>query len=60
MNYRANTNLRRSNTWAGTEHHFNEDVWWCIELNRKKKNLKIPGYKEAVFFSFENEPERAF
>lgn len=42
------------------EHYFNEDVWWSIELNRHKNVLKIPDYKTAVFFSIENEPERAF
>jgi len=42
------------------ENHFNEDVWWSIELNRKKRHLKIPGYKTAVRFSFENEPRRAY
>jgi len=42
------------------EHYFNEDVWWGIELNRKSSFLKIPGYKTAIFFSFENEPERAW
>jgi hypothetical protein len=41
------------------EHHFNEDVWWAIELNRKSRAIKIPGYKKAIFFSFENEPRRA-
>ncbi|HZY39286.1 MAG TPA: DUF5672 family protein [Mucilaginibacter sp.] len=43
-----------------TEHYFNEDVWWGIELNRKSVFLKIPDYKKAIFFSFENEPERAW
>lgn len=43
-----------------TEHYFNEDVWWGIELNRKSSFLKIPDYKKAIFFSFECEPERAW
>jgi hypothetical protein len=42
------------------EHYFNEDMWWSIELNRTKKVIKIPDYRTAVFFSIENEPERAF
>ena len=42
-----------------TEHYFNEDVWWAIELNRTSSFLRIPDYKKAIFFSFENEPERA-
>jgi len=42
------------------EHYFNEDVWWSVELNRKKNVLKIPHYKTAALFSIENEPQRAF
>lgn len=42
------------------EHYFNEDVWWSVELNRRKKVLKIPDYKTAACFSIENEPHRAF
>jgi hypothetical protein len=41
-------------------HHYNEDVFWSIELNRKRKVLKIPGYKKALQFAFELVPERAF
>ncbi|QDW27629.1 hypothetical protein FFJ24_023440 [Pedobacter sp. KBS0701] len=40
--------------------NFNEDVFWSIEVNRKKKNLKIPSYKEAVYFAFEVPVDRAF
>jgi hypothetical protein len=43
-----------------TEHYFNEDVWWGVELNRKSNFLRIPDYKKAIFFSFENEPERGW
>jgi hypothetical protein len=43
-----------------TEHYFNEDVWWGVELNRKSSLLRIPGYKKAIFFAFENAPERAW
>jgi hypothetical protein len=43
------------------EHHFfNEDVFWSLEVNRSQKKLKIPGYKEAVGFSIEFNPEYAF
>lgn len=38
-------------------HHFNEDVFWSIEVNRKKQRLKIPNYKKAAFFAFENNCE---
>lgn len=40
--------------------NFNEDVFWSIEVNRKTKHLKIPSYKEAVYFAFEVPVDRAF
>jgi len=40
-------------------HLYNEDVFWSIELNRKKNNLKIPGYKEALKFAIEIHPQQA-
>jgi hypothetical protein len=43
------------------EHHFfNEDVFWSLETNRRHRKLKIPGYKKAVNFSIEFNPEYAF
>ena len=39
---------------------FNEDVFWSLEVNRKKKQLKIPDYKKALCFSIEFKPEHAF
>jgi hypothetical protein len=42
-----------------TTSHFNEDIFWSIEINRKTKLLKIPGYKQAVLFSMETAPEMA-
>ncbi len=42
-----------------TEHEFNEDMFWSIEVNRKKKILNIPSYKTGLRFSIENFPERA-
>lgn len=42
------------------EHYFHEDVFWSIEVNRKKKRLKIPGFKTAVNFSMENNCDFAF
>ena len=42
------------------EHHFNEDNFWSIEVNRKRKVLNIPSYKKALKFSVENFPDRAF
>lgn len=41
------------------EHEFNEDSFWSIEVNRKKKNLKIPSYKTGLRFSIESYPRRA-
>ncbi len=41
------------------EKHFNEDVFWSVEVNRYKRRLKIPSYKKAVFFAFESHPEVA-
>jgi len=42
-----------------TTHHYNEDVFWSVELNRKRKILNIPPYKKALQFAFEFAPERA-
>jgi len=42
-----------------TEHLFNEDMFWGVEVNRKRKRLNIPAYKTALKFSIENFPERA-
>ena len=42
-----------------TEHKFHEDTFWSIEINRKKRRLKIPDYKKALLFSFENNPEQS-
>ena len=39
---------------------FNEDLFWSVEVNRKKKQLQIPNYKLAVQFSVETYPEYAF
>jgi hypothetical protein len=36
------------------EHYYNEDVFFSIEVNRKHKQLNIPGYKQAVHFAIEN------
>lgn len=42
------------------EHYFGEDIFWSMEVNRKKKRLHIPDYKTAINFSIENNPEYAF
>ena len=41
------------------KHQYNEDAFWSIEVNRKKKMLNIPDYQTAVGFAFENSPQRA-
>lgn len=41
-------------------HFFNEDVFWSVEVNRKSKQLNIPGYKTALKFAVEFHPKRAF
>jgi hypothetical protein len=38
---------------------FNEDIFWSIELNRKKRRLKMPSAKIALQFAFETHPARA-
>ncbi len=35
----------------------NEDVFWGIEVNRQKKQLRIPTWKEALHFSFDKNPD---
>jgi hypothetical protein len=43
-----------------TTHHFNEDAFWGIEVNRKKRVLNIPDYATALKFAFEMAPGRAY
>lgn len=47
--------------YCSNNHHlFNEDVFWSLEVNRKSNKLRIPGYKKALKFSIESNPEYAF
>ena len=39
---------------------FNEDIFWSIALNRKKQIITKPPLKQAVKFSVETNPQRAF
>lgn len=39
---------------------YNEDRFWSVEVNRKKRLLNIPDYKTALHFSFETFPENAY
>lgn len=41
------------------EHQYNEDAFWSIEVNRKRKILNIPGLKEGLKFAVELFPARA-
>ena len=40
-------------------HYYNEDVFWSLEVNRTQEVLKIPGYRTALHFSFEQRPDYA-
>lgn len=42
-----------------TEKEFNEDVFWSIEVNRKRQHLRIPNHKDALSFSVESCPSEA-
>lgn len=39
---------------------YNEDIFWSLEVNRKKERLKIPGWKEALRFSFDKNPSECY
>lgn len=41
------------------QYHYGEDVFWSVEVNRKRQQLNIPPYKVAVAFSIEHYPEHA-
>ena len=51
--YAINKYLSMQHPW------FNEDIFWSIEINRKKHNLKIPGLKRSLRFAFETRPDIA-
>jgi hypothetical protein len=40
-------------------HEYNEDAFWSIEVNRKRKILNIPPLNVGLRFAFESSPERA-
>lgn len=42
------------------EHQFGEDVFFGVEVNRFKEQLKIPDFKTAVYFSMETALSNAF
>jgi len=43
-----------------TDHRFNEDVFWSLEVNRKHRQLRIPNYKKAAYFAMETQLAHAF
>jgi len=46
--------------YNSSEHHlFNEDIFWSVEVNRKRRILNIPAYKTGLKFAFEFFPARA-
>ncbi|MFN8356515.1 MAG: DUF5672 family protein [Spirosomataceae bacterium] len=42
------------------QHHFNEDVFWSIEVNRRGRYLQIPDWRVALHFAVEFFPEKAY
>ncbi|WP_183565315.1 DUF5672 family protein [Mucilaginibacter sp. SP1R1] len=44
---------------TNNHHRFNEDVFWSVEVNRKRNHLRIPSYKKGLKFSIELLPEKA-
>ena len=44
---------------SSNHHLFNEDIFWSVEVNRKRRILKIPNWRTALKFSVEFCPERA-
>jgi len=55
IKYRSTIEIYNSND----HHYFNEDIFWSIEVNRKRRILKKPSYKQALKFAFEMYPNRA-
>lgn len=53
-------NKKKINMYLQKRHaYFNEDIFFSIEINRKKKVIKIPNYRKALGFAFETLPNRA-
>jgi hypothetical protein len=45
---------------AQTHPAYNEDAFWCIELNRFVNRLRIPDWRIALKFAVEHLPEKAY
>lgn len=42
------------------DHRFNEDVFWGVEVNRRRNRLRIPDVFTALEFAVENKLEKSF
>jgi hypothetical protein len=42
------------------EHQFGEDVFFGLEANRRREQLKIPHYKKAIYFSMNDVLQHSF
>ncbi|PLK45051.1 DUF5672 family protein [Emticicia sp. TH156] len=45
---------------AATHPAYNEDMFWCIELNRYFKQVRTPGWRQALKFAVEHMPQKAY
>jgi len=42
-----------------SHHSYNEDIFFSVESNRYKNNIKTPPFSEAIYFSWESHPATA-
>jgi hypothetical protein len=42
-----------------SQHQYNEDMFWSIEVNRKQEQINIPSWQVGLKFAVEFAPERA-
>lgn len=40
----------------GTREPWAEDVFFCVEANRYRQNVRVPGFRESLWFSWERQP----
>jgi hypothetical protein len=45
---------------SNTSPFYNEDMFFCIEMNRYLQRVKIPNWREALKFAVEHKPQKAF
>jgi hypothetical protein len=46
--------------WLSHRININEDLYWCNIVARLSKEYRIPAWREALDFAFEDEPARAY